>query len=103
MILFYYIADMAQLVEQRIRNAQVVGSSPTTSSIFLLFTSSFFVLYRLLFLLYQLHFLLFTYSLFTLYRLHFLLFIYSFFPLYTLHFLPFFIVFIKRLNEIIKR
>ena len=26
-------ASMAQLVEQRIRNAQVVGSSPTTSSI----------------------------------------------------------------------
>ena len=25
-------AGMAQLVEQRIRNAQVVGSSPTTSS-----------------------------------------------------------------------
>ncbi len=25
-------ASMAQLVEQRIRNAQVVGSSPTTSS-----------------------------------------------------------------------
>ena len=25
-------ADMAQLVEQRIRNAQVVGSSPTISS-----------------------------------------------------------------------
>ena len=26
------LADMAQLVEQRIRNAQVVGSSPTISS-----------------------------------------------------------------------
>ena len=26
------LAGMAQLVEQRIRNAQVVGSSPTTSS-----------------------------------------------------------------------
>ena len=28
----YTNASMAQLVEQRIRNAQVVGSSPTTSS-----------------------------------------------------------------------
>ena len=30
--LFLNNAGMAQLVEQRIRNAQVVGSSPTTSS-----------------------------------------------------------------------
>lgn len=28
----FLYADMAQLVEQRIRNAQVVGSSPTISS-----------------------------------------------------------------------
>ncbi len=28
----FVIAGMAQLVEQRIRNAQAVGSSPTTSS-----------------------------------------------------------------------
>ena len=27
----FQYASMAQLVEQRIRNAQVVGSSPTTS------------------------------------------------------------------------